>query len=278
MMKKKYILAVIVMLMALPASAQLFDFKLRTNNQQLIDEAMTDVFVRIEQYYELCDTIKNEHFGRNGKDYFNIIPFIGVQTVKGIVLPSNVVKPWLIDSDFVEYKDNYQPLITKTDILTLNSKTANKHTLPQSVNKIDISNHLTILRDSTTNIGLEIDTIPGMKKGWLIWLSSNSNLSETDSLKFTSIQKDIEIPNDGGHLYIEKPEISETLYGGIYVTPIRTSIGQLSFFLTGIIISVNGEWIVDFPFVEKNKASTKLTPINGDKDWSKLNSFKNKRK
>lgn len=275
-MMNKYILAIVSVFMALPASAQLFNFNLRTNNQQLIDEAMTDVFVRVEQYYELCDTIKNEHFGRNEKDYFNIVPFIGIQTVKGIVLPSNALRPWSNDNDFAEYKDYYQPLITKTNIITLNSNTTHKHTLPQSAEKTDISKHLTILRDSTTNTGLKIDTIPGKKRGWLIWLSSDSNLSETDSLKFTSIQKDIEVPNDGGYLYIEKPEISETFYGGIYVTPIRTSVGELSFFLTGIIVLVNDEWVISIPFIEKTKENTILTPINGNNDWNKLNSLKKK--
>ena len=46
-MMNKYILAIVSVFMALPASAQLFNFNLRTNNQQLIDEAMTDVFVRV---------------------------------------------------------------------------------------------------------------------------------------------------------------------------------------------------------------------------------------
>ncbi len=54
---------------ALPTTAQIFNFSLRTNNQQLIDEALAGAFVKINQSYELCDTVKDEHFGRDGKDF-----------------------------------------------------------------------------------------------------------------------------------------------------------------------------------------------------------------
>lgn len=60
-------------IVALPATAQIFNFSLRTNNQQLIDEALSRAFVRINQSYELCDTVKDEHFGRDGKDNTSVI-------------------------------------------------------------------------------------------------------------------------------------------------------------------------------------------------------------
>ncbi len=83
----KHILVTVAIVIALPVNAQIFNFSLRTNNQQLIDKALEGAFVRINQSYELCDTVKNEHFGRNEKDYFSIIPFIGVETERGLIFP-----------------------------------------------------------------------------------------------------------------------------------------------------------------------------------------------
>lgn len=265
---------------ALPATAQIFNFSLRTNNQQLIDEALAGAFVKINQSYELCDTVKDEHFGRDGKDFFSIIPFIGIETEQGLVFPSSALVPWSYDNDFEEYQGQYKPLITDTKIGILNNR---KDHIMRDVSLPflgkGVSKHLSVLCDSTqSHKGLKVDTIPGAKNGWLIWLSSNSNLAETDSVRFTSIKKDIEVPIDGGFLHIDKPDISETVYGGIYVTPIQTSIGQITFTLTGIMVLDEEGWVLDFPFIKEPKENKTLTPINGISGGAKLNPLKKKRK
>lgn len=267
-------------IVSLPTTAQIFNFSLRTNNQQLIDEALAGAFVRINQSYELCDTIKDEHFGRDGKDFFSIISFIGIETERGLVFPSATLKPWSYDKDFEEYQGQYKPLITKTKVRGLNN---GKEDLILDASHLflgkDVSKHLSVLCDSTqSSKGLKVDTIPGAKNGWLIWLSSNSNLAETDSVRFTSIKKDIEVPIDGGFLHIDKPEISETVYGGIYVTPIQSSIGQLTFTLTGVMVLDEEGWIIDFPFIKEPEENKTLTPINGISGGAKLNPLKKKRK
>lgn len=263
---------------ALSATAQIFNFSLRTNNQQLIDEALTGAFVRINQGYELCDTVKDEHFGRYGKDYFSIIPFVGIETEHGLLFPSAALTPWSCDNDFEEYQSLYKPLITETIISGLNN---DKDDITRDVSLPlqgkDVSKHLSVLCDSTQNHnGLKVDTIPGAKNGWLIWISSNSNLAETDSVRFTSIKKDIEVPIDGGFLPIDKPEIAETVYGGIYVTPIQSSIGQLTFTLTGVMVLDKEGWVLDFPFIKEPKENKALTPINGISGGAKLNPLKKK--
>lgn len=265
---------------ALPATAQIFNFSLRTNNQQLIDEALAGAFVKINQSYELCDTVKDEHFGRDGKDYFSIIPFVGIETERGLVFPSATLIPWSYDNDFKEYQGLYKPLATETNISVLNnSKDDITQDVPLPFLGKDLSKHLSVLCDSTQgHKGLKVDTVPGAKNGWLIWLSANSNLTEIDSVRFTSIKKDIEVPIDGGFLHIDKPEISETVYGGIYVTPIQTSIGQLTFTLTGVMVFDEEGWVLDFPFIKQPKENKTLTPINGISGGAKLNPLKKKRK
>lgn len=163
---------------SLPSMAQIFNFSLRTNNQQLIDEALSGAFIRINQSYELCDTIKNEHFGREGKDYFSIVPFIGIETERGLIFPSSTLQPWNSDNDFDEYKNQYKPILTETKLNLLNNRTELiPRDLKSLISGLELTRHLTILSDSTQiHEGLKVDTIPGTKNGWLIWLSSNAYL------------------------------------------------------------------------------------------------------
>ena len=254
-MGAKKIILLLLTLVAIPATAQIFNFSLRTNNQQLIDKALSGAFVGINQSYELCDTIKDEHFGRDGKDYFSIIPFIGIETEKGLVFPSSLLTPWTKDVDFEKYRDKYKPLTTKSNVRLLNVEGDQPYRdIQYPITGIPITNHLNILADTLhSSKGLIVDTIPGVKDGWFIWLTSNKDLAEADSVKFTSIKKVIEVPLNGESIHIDTPEISETVYGGIYVTPIQTAIGQITFTLTGIMIPDEDGWILDFPFIAENK-------------------------
>lgn len=278
-MKIKNVILILMTIVALPATAQIFNFSLRTNNQQLIDEALSRAFVRINQSYELCDTVKDEHFGRDGKDYFSIVPFIGIETERGLIFPSATLKPWSYDNDFNEYKSQYKPLVTGSKLDILNNKDLVVRNVKEPFAGNNISKYLCALNDTTqNNQGLKVDSVPGLKKGWLIWLSLNSNLAESDSVRFTSIKKDIEVPIDGGFLHIDKPEISETVYGGIYVTPIQSAIGQITFTLTGVMVLDDEGWVIDFPFVKEPEEKKVLTPINGIAGGNKLNPLKKKRK
>lgn len=278
-MKLRHITVILSMLAMLPLSAQIFNFSLRTNNQQLIDKALEGAFVKINQSYELCDTIKDEHFGRNEKDYFSIIPFIGVETVKGLVFPSATMTPWTYDNDFDEYKDQYKPLVTGSKISLLNSQEKAVRTLEGIIAGDKIKDRLSILNDSIQSVpGLLVDTVPGVKDGWLIWLTSESNIVESDSVKFNSIKKEIEVPVDGENLHIDRPDISGTVYGGIYVTPIQTGVGQIAFTLTGVMVLDDEGWVLDFPFITAPKQTKALTPIESIGTKGGLNPLKKKKK
>lgn len=278
-MRIKHILVTVAIVIALPVNAQIFNFSLRTNNQQLIDKALEGAFVRINQSYELCDTVKNEHFGRNEKDYFSIIPFIGVETERGLIFPSATLVPWTYDKDFEEYKNQYKPLVTNSKVSLLNSPDKAVRSLSSQINGVKLTDRLSCLNDSLQSIpGLRVDTVSGVKDGWLIWITSDSNLAENDSVRYNSIKKDIEVPIDGEYLRLEKPEISGTVYGGIYVTPIQTEIGQIAFTLTGVMVLDSEGWVLDFPFIEVPKCTKALTPIESIGGKGRLNPLKKKKK
>lgn len=278
-MKQRYITVVLLFLTVLPLGAQIFNFSLKTNNQQLIDKALSGAFVKINQSYELCDTVSDEHFGRNEKDYFSIIPFIGIETERGLVFPTATLKPWTFDNDFNEYKGQYKPIVTHSQLSLLNSPNNAVRSIESNIIGEKVTERLSLLNDSVQSIrGLLVDSISGLKDGWLIWLTSETDIVENDSVKFISIKKDIEVPIDGEYLRIERPDLSGTVYGGIYVTPVQTGIGQLVFTLTGVMVLDDEGWIIDFPFINAPKQAVTLTPIGSLGRNQGLNQLKKKKK
>jgi len=270
-------LTALAIAMALSANAQIFNFSLRTNNQQLIDKALDGALVRINQSYELCDTVKNEHFGREGKDYFSIVPFIGIKTERGIVASSALQTPWKYDKDYEDYENQYKPIVRDSKMSLLNSSDKTIVSMSSSTECVGITNKLCCLDDSVQSIsGLKVDSASGAKNGWIIWLTGNSNLVENDSVKYNSIQKDIDVPIDGESIHLEQPEFSGMVYGGVYVTPIQTAIGQITFTLTGIIVSDEQGWTLDFPFIKTPKSTSKRTPIEDVVRKGTLNTLKKK--
>lgn len=278
-MKQRCIIAVLLMLTVLPLGAQIFNFSLKTNNQQLIDKALSGAFLRINQSYELCDTVSDEHFGRNEKDYFSIIPFIGIETEKGLVFPTSTLTPWTSDNDFNEYKEQYKPIVTQSHLSSLNSPKDDIRSLKSIISGEKVTDRLSLLNDSVQSYrGMPVDSISGLKDGWLIWLTSEPDIADNDSVKFISIKKDIDVPVDGEFLRIETPEISGTVYGGVYVTPRQTGIGQLAFTLTGVMVLDDEGWVLDFPFIDAPKQPATLTPIGSIGGKQGLNQLKKKKK
>lgn len=277
-MGAKNFISLLITLVALPATAQIFNFSLRTNNQQLIDIALSGAFIRINQSYELCDTVNDQHFGRDGMDYFSIVPFIGIETQEGLVFPSSALTPWTNDCDFDKYKERYKPLVTKSTVSLLNSvEELPERDIQSPINGTAITRNICALTDSIhSSYGLAVDSLPGEKDGWFVWISSNQDLSETDTVKFTSIKKSIEVPVDGESLRIDTPEISETVYGGIYVTPVQQAIGQIMFTLSGMMVLDEDGWILDFPFITESTENKPLTPIKGTTAGTKPKQLKTK--
>lgn len=129
--------------------------------------------------------------------------------------------------------------------------------------------------------GLKIDSIPGAKNGWFVWLTSDKSLSDLDSVRLVSFRKEVEIPANGEVLSVEDPEIKEQVFGGIYVTPIQTGVGQLTLALSGVLVPQADGWVLDFPFLNKSEEIEEpkaLTPITDSVGLQKHNPLKQKKK
>ncbi len=277
-MKLRNIALILFTLSVLPLSAQFLDNWFTTNNQQLINLGLDGAFVKINQSYELCDTVNDKHYGRNDKDYFSIIPFFGIETERGLLFPTATLMPWNTDKDFNEYEGQYKPIVYESKLSLLNSTNKSEKTLESIISGDKVTERLSLYNDTVQPAkGLVVDTVSGKKDGWVIWLSSDKDIADIDSLKIISIKKEIEVPSDGECLPIDTPEVSGNIYGGIYVTPVQTGVGQLTFTLSGVMVLDEEEWIIDFPFIDIPKQEVKLTPIAGIREKHGLNQLKKRK-
>ncbi len=278
-MKPKTTLAVLFVSATLPANAQMFSFSLRTNNQQVIDEALSGAFVRISQSYELRDTVNGQSFGRGGKDYFSIVPFLGVETERGLVFPTAALSPWTCDKDFEEHEGKYKPSVTATEMTRPGRAGGLKRSAADLARGTKLTRHLSCLGDSAQiSDGLRPDTVPGKKKGWMVWITPAPDGTGSDSVRYNSVPREMEVPADGKPLPVEKPDVTGTVYGGIYVSPVQTGIGQITFTLSGVIVPDGEGWVLDFPFVGQERKPEALTPIGGTKEEGNDGTHKKKGK
>ena len=263
---------IFILLLWLPfiATAQLFNFSFKTSNQQFVEDAVRGSIVCIEQKYALSDTVSGDEFGRNGLDYFNYVDFIGVETDKGLLLYSEVLTPWEKDKDFAQYKGKYKPVLKASELVKLNGANNGPTTLPENfVSSLEDLKGLALSRDYSLAIGegLQTDTVAGTKEGWAIWIIRRSNSEKIDSVSYTCIRQQIEIPADGSCINATLPDVDNEVLGGIYVTPKVTAPGQLTFYINGVFACIDDNWKLLFPFVteqtetpEKTETS-RLTPI-----------------
>jgi hypothetical protein len=128
--------------------------------------------------------------------------------------------------------------------------------------------------------GLKTEVISDSINGWFIWVVGNKNFYKQDSgnLSLDIYRKCIFMPKDSSECNIDKINFIGGIYlGGIYITHTIDKIGQINFYVAGVLTQKNNKWYVT-KFNEGNNGkdnnqvkddTTKITPTpikRGDKD------------
>lgn len=275
-MKQRSIILYLFIIFGLGFSAhgQLLNLAFRSNNQQILEDAIKGSFIKVIQSYELCDTTSNERFGREGNSYFSQIPYLGIETSNGLILPAEALTPWSKDEDFIKYEGKYKPLLTETNFQALDLLAPSRENVPSLIdtnNTINMNGYVCFNDSLTDNIGLMVDSIPGQKNGWLIWATSPKTFNQSDSIKVISIRRDINISDNASPITIEKPNTEDEIIGGIYIVPVHSKIGQINLYISGILNFNGNEWEIFFPFIyEPKKEEKPLTPVKPREGWNQL--------
>ena len=267
MVKKSNIYLLIVTYLIIPQilHAQFLGFSIKSNNQIFIEQALQQTFVKLKQSYQLQDTIHNEIFGRNEKDYFSIIPFIGVRTQQGLLITLDAVHPWKQDDDFKTYDGQYTPIVFQTRLTYLSSELESVLANPV-VNEANIQrltkSPFALYVDTLNHKGLSCDTVAGSKLGWMVWVIDMKTENRPDSIQLISYKKELFIKQATDTISVDIPNENQSVLGGIFVNPVQTNVGQITFLLTGVAVNKHGIWTLHFPFLSQStKKGTELTII-----------------
>lgn len=246
----KKIIIFLVFFCPLQVMAQLF----YSPNQQMVESAIRNGIFILSQDYQLKDTTTNEYFGRNGQEEFGKTFSLGIKVEKGYCYLDPVQRPWLYDNNFERYRASHVPQIYKTrfkeftDSLMTECASFN---LKKSVELYPETVYYMPDPISFKGQGFHTDSTPGNKQGWVVWVVVDKPLTATtpsDSIAYLIYRKELDVKADSLKYAINVPTTTQTVIGGIFVEPVQSQIGQLTFNLIGVITPEGDKWNILTPF------------------------------
>lgn len=257
---KRYLLIIICAIISLAADAQLVIG--RSSGQLITEKAVYNGLLVIKQSYQVKNKKTGKIYGRNGRKDFGHSFSIAVKSENGFILTEKGLKPWLYDDSFKKVENEYEPVISLTEVRGLNAdakfvQCPMKVQSQQPVEGIWIAN----IADSLNTNMLEIDNENGIKDGWLIWLYSpkDSKAGDLGAVSLQSVNKKIEIKGDTS-IDIDEPTNKNTVLGGIYVCPYFIGGGHVVYKLVGMAMKIDDKWKLQIPFVGMSQESSSVEP------------------
>lgn len=248
-------------------------------NQQLVEDAVRNGVFVISQQYQLKDTVSNEYFGRGGRQEFNTMVSVGIKLKGGYVYSDKAEHPWKYDSDFERYRGRYMPVICKTEFRELEDSVLTENVdFLRTGSETLVPSRFYFKTDTRCfgDKGFVPDGTAGEKNGWCVWvLSSGDTIEATvaDSVEYLIFRKTLEIVSDSTECYIDAPSTKKNVLTGLYVNPVRTDVGQITFKLVGIMDKKGDSWRINLPFrfeITTNRGFEQgdegLTPIQNEEE------------
>lgn len=275
----KKILAIYILMLPLSMTAQIY----MSSNQQLVEQAVKNGIVIVRQSYQLEDTVSHQRYGRYGNEEFGKTYSLGIKVDGGIVLDKKAFRPWVYDQNFTRYQASHRPVNIKTEIRELNDSVFSVAKF--NIDSVSSENPATFLPDSLTfaGNGFEPSSYSKPTEGWLVWITSSAEIQYCDSVPISPpmiYRKQIEFNADSTSYPVESPQTASKVWGGIFVVPEQTQIGQLTFKLAGTLIDDSNDGWKLFPLKEEpitevsQNVGEELTPTQNSPDENNKNDKK----
>jgi len=243
----------------------------KSSNQQFVEQAIKNGIFVIRQTYQLEDTTTQQRFGRYGNEEFGAYSSLAIRTSDGFIVDSQLLSPWETDSNFSRYRTSHRPIIARAYSMELGDSIMSPITF--STDSLNFG-HLRLAKlcpQDSSFVGFDNKRYKSPTEGWVVWLSNDSTINESIGHKkpvFTIFKRTVGFHPDTLTYKIDTPNISKQLWGGIFVVPEQTEIGQITFFLGGVIVRdiESNEWILVAPIGQTTTVLTRpedeLTPLS----------------
>lgn len=258
-MKRKVLLSLVTLLIweIAQVNAQVnieFTKKLENavNGQDITSKAIIGSVVVVKQSYQVKNKKNGKIYGRNGKKNFGQGFSIGVKTEAGLVLTDEALKPWISDNAFKKVEQNYEPIISLTEIRAVEEKIqADFSQCPLHIGSPQPQGLWIAKAGDVSPYAMEIDTEEGGKAGWLIWYTTEKSLTNDpkEVIGIQAVSKRIELVPDITEFDIDVPSTDKIVLGAIYISPTYLGGGHISYKLVGMAVNTEGQWKLRTPFV-----------------------------
>lgn len=240
-------LLLLLLLIPVQLYAQLSMDLFSTGNQVLIENSIQNCFFVAKQSYQIQDIKTKEIFGLGGKETFGVSYTIGIKIIDGCVISDETLNPWNYDEKFLKYKNDYSPILCKSEFSEMAQDAQYKPFDIDSSKASVIGDSLYYMMKthSFNSKGLEVDETYGEKVGWLVWISlkDDQNIEESAELNYIisrhKVQIDKEAKEAQGEIVV--PMSNNKILCGIFIVPYY-SYGNITFKLSGILAERNNEW------------------------------------
>lgn len=243
----------------------------KSPNQQFVEQAVKNGIFVIKQTYQLEDTTTHQRFGRYGNEEFGAFSTLAIRTNVGYIVDSRLLTPWDSDSNYARYRDSHSPVIANSYYMELTDSVMSPITF--SADSLNIGQHrlAKLCPKDSALVGFSNKLYNHTTEGWVIWVSNDSTLNAhigKKSPEMTIFKRTIDFQPDSVTYKIDAPNTSNQIWGGIFVVPEQTEIGQITFFLGGVIVKdkENSEWVIVAPIQQTvrilERPEEELTPLN----------------
>ncbi len=240
-MKKTLLLLILLNTLAVFAQNDRINFGLMSADQQFIKAATDSALFILRQDYVMRDTALNEDLTLDNQNFFGRNHMLAVM-VNGVLLTdARIFQPWLNDTNFVQYSENYglQPVNTTLSIRSVNESNFSPInyeiiSLNPETDSLLSAHSLLILKSqnqSSPSLTPVFNTTDS--NGWVLFVYSDENieLSETTQLKFAIFKGSPDFFNNAK--LTKQPEINNII-GGVYLVP-RICTGNIMFNIGGFV-------------------------------------------
>ena len=259
----------------------------KSSNQQFVEQAIKNGIFVIKQTYQLEDTTTQQRFGRYGNEEFGAFSSLAIRTSNGILVDSQLLSPWETDSNFSRYRATHRPVIANSYSMEFGDSIMSPITFSTDSLNLGQFRLAKLCPQDSSFVGFDNKRYNRTTEGWIVWLSNDSTINEFNGHKnpeFTIFKRTIEFHPDSISYKIDAPSTSNQLWGGIFVVPEQTEIGQITFFLGGVIVKdlASNEWVLATPMEQmittRTRPEDELTPLRQQPTENKKKKDKKKKK
>lgn len=224
---------------------------LKTDNQQLVEDAVKGGMVLVRQSFQLRQNSTGQLFGSHNNEEFGTDCSLAVLVNGGVLVTDRTAHPWAYDERVAKYLADYTPVPLRTYVSRFGVDGGYEEQ-PLGVDSVggEAGSLAYILPTGAFGgAGFEPDTATTERKGWLVWVVSDKGYDLANGTNADFVVQRYTVAGGSVHdgMPLKTLNTSKTLLGGVFVVPSYEGVGKVVFRLCGMAVRRGDAWLLAVP-------------------------------